>query len=133
MNVRLRKFAFLLLLALPSFGALVWSVLPAMSAVKAVASFPVLNFKDDELRDEKRFHELRRAVQRHFLDAGMYIPLEDVVAGTKSPTASQKTALIMQKACGRGKIHVWIPVQFRLPVVGSKVVDWCWNASAKLI
>jgi hypothetical protein len=128
-----RKLLFLILLAMPSLGAAVWTVLPALSAVKAVGSFPSLNYKDVDIRDEKKFHELRRTIQKHFRDGGLYIPLEDIVAGIRAPDAPKKTAIIMQKACGRGKIHVWIPLQFRLPLIGSKVVDWCWNASAKLI
>jgi len=131
MNV-VRKMAFGMLLVLPSVGAIVWSAMPALSAAVAVGTFPSLNYKDDDIRDEKKFHELRRSVQKHFRDAGLYIPLEDIIAGTRAPDAPQKTAVIMQKACGRGKIHVWIPLQFRLPLVGSKVVDWCWNASGKL-
>lgn len=132
MKVRISQIAFVLLLALPSIGAAAWSLLPALTAFKAISSLPELNFKDDDLRDEKKFHELRRTVQKHFLDAGLYIPLEDILAGIIAPNAQQKTALVMQKACGRGKIHVWIPLKFRLPIIGSKVVDWCWNASAKL-
>jgi len=129
----LSKLVYLFLLMLPSLGAGIWSILPALSAVRAVAAFPDLNVKDDDIRDEKKFHELRRTIQKHFRDQGLYIPLEDVIAGIRAPGVSEKSAIVIQKACGRGKIHVWIPVQFRLPVVGSKVVDWCWNASAKLM
>lgn len=120
------------MLLLPSIGALAWTVYPAAAAAMAVAALPRLDYKDDDLRDEKMFHELRRKIQKHFLDNGLYVPLEDIVPGTQAPVTSERSALLMQKACGRGKIHVWIPLAFRLPGIGNKVVNWCWNASEKL-
>ena len=55
--------------------------------------------------------------------------MEDIVAPT--PDQEQLT-LLMQKACGKGKLYIWVPLKFRLPMRGEKVVEWCWIPKIKL-
>jgi hypothetical protein len=109
-------------------GALTWSVWPALNAAWTTLVFKPIQFSDEDFEDEARLHELRRNIQKQFLNHGIYIPLEDIVRGNLSRKRPSEHSLLMQKACGRGKIHVWIPFRFRLPVVGGRVVEWCWKA-----
>ena len=115
-------------LTLPMLGALTWSVWPALNTAWSIFVFKPIEFADDDFEDEGRLHDLRRQIQKHFLNQGVYIPLEDIVRGNLSWKRPSQHSLLMQKACGRGKIHVWVPFGFRLPVIGSRVVEWCWKA-----
>ena len=44
--------------------------------------------------------------------------------------AAEDLGMLMQKACGRGRLYVWIPLKWRIPVLGEKVLEWCWKPMA---
>lgn len=116
----------------PLVLALGWTTWPALQALYAVVSFPNLDARDDELRDEQRLLEIRRMVQKALLAKDLYVPVEDVVVGTQVPGTGQRFQLLMLKACGRGKLHVWIPLRLKWPLIGERIYEVCWDLSGKL-
>jgi hypothetical protein len=141
---RWRARLFFAVLAAPSLAAVGWSIWPSMKALIAVASFNPSHIDratpgpadgalltDDEWLDAQRTVELRREIQRHFREHDIYIPLEDIVTPASMPAGPDDLPLLMQKACGQGKLYVWIPYKINLPVVGEKVFEWCWKPRIK--
>jgi hypothetical protein len=126
----LRGFLRILLLAAPAAGAAAWSCRPAAMALYAAYTIPVVSLTKGEWTDPARILELRRQLQQHLLAHDTYVPLEDIVAAPREG-AGNDTALLMQKACGRGRLFIWIPFKFKLPVTGEKVVEWCWKPQTK--
>lgn len=131
MNRGLRALLWTLALAAPTLAAATWSALPALQAAYAVASHrPEAMTKEDWL-DPARVLELRRQIQKHFLQSSVYIPLEDIVAPSANAEGPGDALLLMQKACGRGRLYVWIPLKFKVPLTGEKVIEWCWKPQTK--
>lgn len=120
-----RRFVMAIALVLPTVLALGWSVAPAVRAGLAAALMnkPAL----DDTNGPQLTTALKRKIQKHFLDHTVYIPLEDIVLAHNSDDEKDSLTLLMQKACGRGKLYIWIPLKFRLPIVGEKVFEWCWK------
>jgi hypothetical protein len=128
----------LFLLLIPATAALAWSCRPAALAVWAMARLPTVTLTAADWQDPARLLEMRRQVQRHFLASDVYIPMEDIVVsvspeGAPADGAAPATSLplLMQKACGQGRLYIWIPFKFVLPVTGEKVIEWCWKPQTK--
>ncbi len=66
----------------------------------------------------------QRAIQRHYLSYGVYIPIDDIVVDASQPTLESDQTLF-QTVCGKGRAYIWVPLHFQLPVFGEKVVEWC--------
>ena len=126
----LRRLVLTILLLAPGVAALAWTCQSAARAAWAVASLkPVVMAKAD-WTDPDKVLEVRRQLQKHFLAHATYVPLEDIVAvGPRD--ADQETPLLMQKACGHGRLFIWIPFKFKLPITGEKVLEWCWKPQTK--
>lgn len=130
MRKLLWRLSLLALLAAPVIGATLWTCRPAATAAWAAYSLGPIQIPTADWEDPTRMLELRRHVQQHFLSHSVYIPMEDIVAATPMDEATGATApasLLMQKACGRGRLFIWIPFKFLLPISGEKVIEWCWK------
>lgn len=79
---------------------------------------------DDILTRSAQPLEQQRAIQRHYLSYGVYIPIDDIVVDAKQP-ALESVQSLLQNACGKGRAYIWVPLHFQLPVFGEKVVEWC--------
>jgi hypothetical protein len=123
----LKTAALVVVLAAPTLAAAAWTCWPALSAAAAALAFGKVETDEGGWQDPEQVMAIRRHVQKHFLDHAVYIPLEDIVVDDASDTAAGSLSLLMQKACGRGRLYVWIPLRFRLPALGEKVVEWCWK------
>ncbi len=119
------------LLLAPTLAAAGWTCRPAVMALYAAYTVPPVGLDKSEWADPSRVLELRRQLQRHFLAHDTYVPLEDIVATPPREGSPGDTALLMQKACGRGRLFIWIPFKFKLPITGDKVVEWCWKPQTK--
>lgn len=66
----------------------------------------------------------KRLIQKHFLKYGIYIPIDDVVFthGEHDETLYNQ---LLEKSCGEARLYIWVPLKFRLPLVGEKVSEWC--------
>lgn len=130
-NRRPRNAAWTLAVVLPILAALGWSAHPAFLAAWAIFDAPPFA-ADASSSGPDEDPTLKRQIQRHFLRHYVYIPLDDIVAVSPDPIPANDTAsLVMQKACGRGRLFVWIPFKIRLPFAGEKVFEWCWKPQTK--
>lgn len=122
------------LLIAPSLAGVGWTVFPTLGVLAAMANFSlpgVQALEDEEWQEPSRTLEIRRAVQKHFRAYSVYIPLEDILTPASDPPGPEDVSLLMQKTCGRGKLYVWLPFKFNLPVIGEKVFEWCWKPQLK--
>lgn len=135
----LLRVAFALALLAPAVGATVWSCFPAARAYYASHVFELPAMSEQEWGDASKTIELRRQMQKHFLSHNIYIPMEDIVVSSGADEASgsgsetrgpANISALMQKACGRGRLYVWIPLKIRVPITGEKVIEWCWKPHA---
>jgi hypothetical protein len=131
MRTILLKAAFAIALVAPTVAAALYSTWPAATAGLATLTYAAPTLKDAEWDDGEKVLSMRREAQRHFLRHGIYIPMEDIVAPMPHDLAAGPLALVMQKACGRGRLYIWIPFKFRLPVAGERVIEWCWKPQPK--
>lgn len=134
MRKLLGRICVFVLLVAPVTLAALWTCHPAALAAWAIYTLEPVKLSPSDWEDPTRLLELRRQVQRHFLSHSVYIPMEDII--TSSPTdgapgSATPASLLMQKACGRGRLFIWIPFKFQLPVNGEKVIEWCWKPQTK--
>ncbi len=127
----LKRLFWAIFLALPTVAAVVWSSFPALLAGWAVVSHQPPTMTKDDWLDPTHVLELRRQIQKHFLANRVYIPLDDIVAPSPNEAEPGDALLLMQKACGRGRLYVWIPLKFKVPLTGGKVIEWCWKPQTK--
>jgi hypothetical protein len=127
----LKRLVWALALALPTMAAAAWSSYPAALAGWAVISAKPAPMSKDDWLDPAHVLELRRQIQKHFLAHRVYIPLDDIVAPPLGDTDPGSALLLMQKACGRGRLYVWIPLKFKVPLTGEKVIEWCWKPQTR--
>ncbi len=127
----LKRLFWAALLAAPTLGAAAWSSYPALLAGWAVVSHEPPTMTKDDWLDPAHVLELRRQIQKHFLANRVYIPLDDIVAPAPTEAEPGDALLLMQKACGRGRLYVWIPLKFKVPLTGEKVIEWCWKPQTK--
>ncbi len=66
----------------------------------------------------------KRLIQKHFLRYGIYIPIDDVIFTQKGLHESQHLKFL-QSSCGQASLYIWVPLKFRLPLIGEKVSEWC--------
>lgn len=127
----LRHLFWAMLLVLPTLGAVLWSSYSTLGAGWAVLSHEPPAMTKDDWADPAHVLELRRQIQKHFLANRVYIPLADIIAPSPNEMGPGDTLLLMQKACGRGRLYVWIPLKFKVPLTGEKVIEWCWKPQIK--
>ena len=135
----LNRLGFFIALIAPLIAAVVWSGLPAARAYYAARAFDFPTMAEHDWDDGAKTVELRRHLQKHFLNHNVYIPMEDIVVANPNETDQghagnernpANVAMLMQKACGKGRLYVWIPLKIRVPISGEKVIEWCWKPSA---
>jgi hypothetical protein len=66
----------------------------------------------------------QRRIQQLYLKYGIYVPLDDIVIRQGENGPSPYMALL-EKACGRGQLYIWIPLKFQLPLIGERISEWC--------
>jgi len=84
-----------------------------------------LDQEPDSLLDSSDFElQQKRLVQQHFLKFGIYIPIDDVIVNDRN-LVDEPYRSMLEKSCGSGRLFVWVPIKFRLPLIGEKIVEWC--------
>lgn len=99
---------------------------PAIFAIIASNSI-----KSDSLTDGLNdFHQTfsQRKIQRHYLDYGIYIPIDDIIVNRGGDT-NPSLIKMLERTCGRSPIYIWVPIRFRVPLAGEKVFEWCLTMS----
>lgn len=85
------------------------------------ASYRLPSFKDVTTL---KYVDVQRKVQKHYLDYGIYIPLDDIILNQDENSAITQLSLLEQ-VCGEGTLYIWVPIRIRIPVLGEKVLEWC--------
>lgn len=109
----------------------VWSAWPALKAVTATFSIKPVSKQVVVEGVESARLEIQRNVQKQFLDYGVYIPLEDIMFTGHFVQTNADFEPVVKRICGEAPLVVWVPLQFRLPLVGERSVEWCWKPSLK--
>lgn len=121
-----------IVLWLPIILSGLWSSKPALFGLLAARQFPKIVISEEEYQDRSSFSvKMSRRVQQHFRGFGIHIPLEDILLRPFEPSYQERLFLLLDRSCGNGKVYVWIPLVFRFPFAGNKVLEWCWIPSIK--
>jgi len=101
-------------------------------AVRAISatftlSWPIIS----QHVDDDYFLEARRNIQAHYRQFGVHLPIEDIVILGDDKDLQDQLTFLMRKACGQGNIFIWVPLKFNLPILGTRIVEWCWKTTSK--
>ena len=122
----MKTFFKVLLYILPMAAAITWTIEPAFRTMLATLQFEPMQLQASHFESAESNTELKRKMQKHFLNYKVYIPMEDIVTlGPNSNEQMMKT--IMARSCGQANVYVWTPLGFRLPFLGLKFIDRCWK------
>ena len=120
----------LLLLAavvLPVVTAFGWTVSPAVRAWVATTTLAI-EVDAYQLESAGGVSDVKRTVQNHFRNYDVYIPTTDIVAVLDGYSESHtRLEKMLRAACGKGVLYVWVPIRYRLPVIGDRISEWCWK------
>jgi hypothetical protein len=107
-----------------------WSFYPALKIVWVVRDSKCTQVSKSIKNDlpELESHLIRR-VQKHFLKYGFYIPAEDIVINNKNIILDRDYVANLKKSCDQGRLYIWIPLRFKIPLFGEKVLEWCFVQS----
>ena len=112
-------------------GIVAWSAWPAIKALTATLQLrPVSKHAVVQGTDSARL-EVQRIVQKQFLDYGVYVPLEDIMFAEYFAKKNVEFEPVLRRVCGDAPLIVWVPLQFRLPIIGERSLEWCWKPSLK--
>ena len=74
--------------------------------------------------------ELKRSIQGHFLSHRIYIPTDDIII-RKSESNDLEILKLLAETCGLADIYIWVPLHYRLPLVGEQTLEWCLAKTSK--
>lgn len=115
---------------IPLACATIWTTWPTLQAASATLRASPVEIAEADWQTDVPLLAQRRFLQQTLLEHGLYIPLSDIVPGVpevKSGIEASELSLFMQKTCGPSTLYVWIPLRFRLPLLGEHVWEWCWK------
>lgn len=124
----IRRLLFATFLLTPFFLASLWTAAPALRALYAAKNLQVSPSEiTSGTQNPQKALELRRKVQKAFLDQNVYIPFEDIFFFEQLALAERDTFVnYVRQNCSRGEFFVWIPIKFRLPIIGDRIIEWCF-------
>ena len=113
--------SFILLLA-PLAIVSMWTLQPMLLALLSAATYnPHIDLSIGEDQDV-----IVQSIQKHFAKYNISIPKEDIVSKSFAKRYQERLFLQLDQQCGHGSVYVWVPLKFRIPLVGSKAIEWCW-------
>lgn len=124
-NIHLVNFVFAILVVA------IWSFWPAICAMTAAMRMQPVNANIVSEGTDQTQLELQRSVQKYFLIYGIYIPLEDIMFTQKLADANKDLEPALRKTCGSSRFALWLPLIVRIPLVGERSSEWCWNVPLK--
>lgn len=113
-----------------------WSLLPCIGALLAYATLdPVTDYSSDTLLNQDDLTQARH-IQIHFLKFRTYIPLEDINFDShrlsKTELPQKDTNKSISTWCDHDKNVVWVPIKYKVPIYGERVLQWCLNIPSAL-
>ena len=67
---------------------------------------------------------IRRDLHREFMKHGIYVPIEDIILD-RDKSLLDREVEHSRKICGRGNAYIWLSAPLKLPILGTKVIEWC--------
>ena len=111
------------LLFFPFCLAIYGSCHPAMKASIASYFLPKsLVFRNIQKASEPLIQ--KRALQKYYLSWDVYIPLDDIVISDER-MIDHSLLKVLKSSCGVGRVFVWVPLRFHIPILGEKVLECC--------
>jgi hypothetical protein len=110
-----------------------WTFEPALRAVIASLSLNDTFLSSDLGEINQEALNVRRRIQKHYLEYDVYMPLEDIIVpiGPAADPSKNRLTFLMRNVCGSAKIYVWVPIKIRVPVFGNMIWEWCWKPKLK--
>lgn len=123
-------------LAFATLAMMVWSFWPSLCTMVAALRLQAVSEKIVTEGSDQGQLELQRDIQKHFLTYGIYIPLEDIFFTRKLTESNKDLEPALRRACGNnknsdGRFALWLPLIVRIPLVGERSSEWCWNIASK--
>ena len=103
------------------------SAYPAVRALVATARMEPVRHQVIINNDLQVRAELRRQIQKHYLNYGIYVPVEDIMFRDQVLQLNQSLESSVHHYCSDAVLGIWVPLKFRLPLMGERVVEWCWK------
>ena len=95
-------------------------------AYVATQTYSEHTYQRSDWGKEKEAIKITQSLQSHFRKYGIYIHFEDIIKRPEGSVHLEKIFLQLEQECGHGNLYVWVPLFFKIPLVGTKVVEWCW-------
>jgi hypothetical protein len=102
----------------------------ALRSSLAIRQFLVDPKYENLIRSYESEKEIRRSIQGHFLSHRIYIPTEDIVI-RKAEGNDLEILKLLAETCGLADIYIWVPIRYRLPLVGEQTLEWCLAKTSK--
>lgn len=110
----------------PLLFSVIWPLRTGLRSAIAMWTMPEQKLSQIDFDEPQARLDVKRAIQRHFREYDIYLPLEDIMLRSKSSEFRQKIFLFLDKVCGHANLYVWVPLKFSFPIIGNKVKEWCW-------
>lgn len=104
-----------------------WTARSAFRTSIAMLTLNINRLLEEEQSGNLSPLSLRQRIQMHFLSKDVYLPLEDIIFVQQDVDPNERPIFLMRNACGEGKLYIWIPLIFRLPLYGNSVWEFCWT------
>lgn len=120
-----RQNKYLVILALLTFLIIIAvNYYPALPSWLAIGQFLVDPKYENLVFSYESEKEIKRAIQKHFLSHNIYIPTEDIVIRDTDSNDLEILKLIAE-TCGKADAYIWVPIKYRLPLIGEQTLEWC--------
>ena len=116
-----KSLGFKISLCLPSLILLTYIFLPAAKTIAGIIAFEVSSEKELALAGDHT--QANREIQKFFRKFDTTIDLDDIIYGSK--IREDGDIPFELQGCLAAKQTVYVPVKFRVPYYGVRVLEWC--------
>ncbi len=114
-----------------------WSISKTVVVLWATSQHPKLAANTRHLQ-EPELTDVKRSEQIFFQGYGLYIPLDDIMFVDQLPSSGKRFSEVLRRSCSNvnqsnrrsiwsGGLAIWLPLKFKLPLLGERIVEWCWK------
>lgn len=100
-----------------------------INSIYATLSLKPISISKSDLNDDNVYLGIKRQIQKHYLNYNKYVPIENIFFTNK--TSPLYPAI--QKNCGDSLLYVYIPLKFRIPIIGFINKNKCFKLDLKII
>jgi hypothetical protein len=115
-------FSILFVYIFPLLCVVVWTSYPSIQTYLTVLEIRKQDFVGNASHEPTY---VRRKIQQFFLKSGTRITMDDIIYARSLDVEDDDGLMLLQKACGKSNIYVWVPFRFRLPLYGDKIIQSC--------